>query len=577
MITIIESSLPTVPDPGMFRAGEARWREGAENSGDPALARFAKEALADPAAGPLLRAIFAHSPFLTEQAATELAFVRKAIEDGPDAAFQALLMALDEETQGIAPTSEIMAALRRAKRRTSLVAGMADIAGAWPLESVTGALTRIADKTLNHAIAHLLTTEPFANLPGGGGGFIVLGMGKLGAHELNYSSDIDLIVFYDDARLGGVDAGELRTNFVRLTRALVRIMEERTGDGYVFRTDLRLRPDPASMPLAISLSAAEIYYGSLGQNWERAAMIKARQVAGDPAAGDSLFSFLRPWIWRRNLDFAALEDIHSIKRQIDHHKLKPVGADLLGHDVKLGRGGIREIEFYAQTQQLIFGGREPALRTPATCDALRALAAARRIEEGAAQELIAAYGFFRKVEHRLQMVDDQQTHSLPKTPQVMERIAAFVGFRDTASFTAELSAHLARVQEHFSGLFAKSPSLSGPGSLVFTGVEDDPETIKTLEGLGFVNASNVAAAIRGWHHGRYRAMRSERARELMTELMPALLAAFAATPEPDAAFFRFDTFLGALPAGVTLLALFAENRRFLALFGRIMGMAPALS
>ncbi len=226
--------------------------------------------------------------------------------------------------------------------------------------------------------------------------------------------------------------------FVRLARALVRLMEERTGDGYVFRTDLRLRPDPGATPLAVSLAAAEVYYGSLGQNWERAAMIKARQLAGDPSAGEALFAFLRPWIWRRSLDFAAIEDIHSIKRQINRHMLKPGEAGLLGYNVKLGRGGIREIEFYAQTQQLIFGGRDPSLRAPATCDALKALAAAGRIGWDAADELTDAYRFLRKVEHRLQMVDDRQTHSLPTTEEGMGQIAAFMGYPDRQDFVEAL-------------------------------------------------------------------------------------------------------------------------------------------
>lgn len=577
MITILPNALPFAADPALSRQGEDRWRERAEESGALEIRHFAWDALADPSVGPLLRAIFTYSPHLTQEATRDIAFTRKVIEDGPDAAFASMIDDLMAEDVGELATPELMRLLRQAKRQAAIAIGIADIAGAWELDSVTDALTRIAEATLGQAIRHLLATPQFAKLPGHGAGLIILGMGKLGARELNYSSDIDLVAFYDDAMLGGSEAGELGPAFVRLIRALVRIMEERTGDGYVFRTDLRLRPDPSAMPLAVSLSAAEIYYGSLGQNWERAAMIKARQVAGDPAAGAALFGILRPWIWRRNLDFAAIEDIHSIKRQIDQRKLGPSSSGFLGHNIKLGLGGIREIEFYAQTQQLIFGGRDPTLRVPATCDALRALAAARRIQTNAAEELVVAYRFLRKLEHRLQMVDDQQTHSLPLTQEGMGRIAGFLGYPDIAGFTSELGAQLVRVQEHFAALFARSPSLSGPGSLVFTGAEDDPETLNTLERLGFKNARGIAAAIRAWHHGRYRATRSERAREILTELTPDLLTALAGTAEPDAAFVRFDAFLSALPAGVMLLSLFIENRHLLALFGRIMGMAPALA
>jgi glutamate-ammonia-ligase adenylyltransferase len=574
MITIPSTTLPHTIDPLLVRRGEERWQERAQDSGDPIVTGFAAEALADGSVGPLLRATFGNSPFLTQELVANIGFVREIVEFGPDRTFDALVSDLRALPVAELPTPAVMKALRQAKRRTALLTGLADIGGIWPLETVTGALSRIAEVTLRQAVAHLLSTPAFAKLPSNGDGLIVLGMGKLGAHELNYSSDIDLVIFYDDTQFRGLDIGP---EFVRLARALVKLMEERTGDGYVFRTDLRLRPDPAAMPLAVSLSAAEIYYGSLGQNWERAAMIKARQLAGDPGAGETLFAFLRPWIWRRSLDFAAIEDIHSIKRQINRHMLKPGEAGLLGYNVKLGRGGIREIEFYAQTQQLIFGGRDPALRAPATCDALAALATAGQIETAAAEEMTAAYRFLRTVEHRLQMVDDQQTHRLPTSEEGMDRIAAFMTYPDRHAFASALEAHARCVHERFSALFEKSPSLSGPGSLVFTGVEDDPETLATLTGLGFHNASAIASSIRGWHHGRYRATRSERAREILTRLTPDLLAALGKTAEPDAAFMRFDTFLSAIPAGVMVLSLLAENRGLLGLVGRIMGMAPALA
>ncbi len=576
MLNIVSDKLPIEGDPALIRRGEERWCEYARAADDPANCRFAEEALADPTLGALLRAVFSHSPFLTQELAGNIAFVRAIVDLGPDVAFETLLGELSSAPVDLA-TPAVMSALRRTKRKAALLIGLADIAGAWPLETVTQALTRTAETTLGKALAHLLATPGFARLPSDGGGLVVLGMGKLGARELNYSSDIDLVVFYDDSQFGSSDADVIRMDFVRLVRALVRMMEERTGDGYVFRTDLRLRPDPAAMPLAVSLSAAEVYYGSLGQNWERAAMIKARQIAGDPVAGAQLFSFLAPWIWRRSLDFAAIEDIHSIKRQINQHKLKGADPRMVGHNIKLGRGGIREIEFFAQTQQLIFGGRDPGLRAPATVDALNALAAAGRVGRDTADALGRAYRFLRTLEHRLQMVDDQQTHSLPRSEEGVARVAGFMGFADPAAFTETLGRTLSTVNDCFSALFERSPSLSGPGSLVFTGVEDDPDTLATLAGLGFANPPTIAGAIRGWHHGRYRAMRSERAREIVTRIMPELLAALGRTAEPDAAFFRFDAFLAALPAGVVTLSLVAENRQLLGLLGRIMGMAPSLA
>ena len=345
MITILADTLPHTNDTPSVTRGEEQWRERANASGDPGIIGFAAECLADASIGALLRAAFANSPFLTQELTGNIDLVRTLVEAGADGTFEMMITGLTDLPVAEMPTPAVMKALRRAKRKTALIAALADIAGIWPLETVTGALSRIAQVALERAVTHLLATPPFRTLPPNGEGLVVLGMGKLGAYELNYSSDIDLVIFYDNSPRGFGDGGEIGSTFTRLARSLVKMMEERTGDGYVFRTDLRLRPDPGATPLAVSLAAAEVYYGSLGQNWERAAMIKARQLVGDAAAGADLFAFLHPWIWRRNLDFAAIEDIHSIKRQINQHKLKPDNPGLLGHNIKLGRGGIREIEF----------------------------------------------------------------------------------------------------------------------------------------------------------------------------------------------------------------------------------------
>ncbi|MEK7819610.1 MAG: bifunctional [glutamine synthetase] adenylyltransferase/[glutamine synthetase]-adenylyl-L-tyrosine phosphorylase, partial [Pseudomonadota bacterium] len=353
-----------------------------------------------------------------------------------------------------------------------------------------------------------------------------------------------------------------------------------TADGYVFRTDLRLRPDPGATPLALSTLAAETYYESLGQNWERAAMIKARAVAGDAEAGAAFLARLRPFVWRKHLDFAAIQDIHSIKRQINARRGGATIA-VAGHNIKLGRGGIREIEFFVQTQQLIRGGREPRLRTSATLEGLEQLAALGLIETEAAAELKAAYEFLRRVEHRLQMTADEQTQTLPEGEDGLRALALFLGFADAAAFAAELVGHLRAVETRYARLFEDQPTLAAgdgvAGNLVFTGVEADPETLKTLAGLGFRHTEMVHAAVRGWHHGRYRAMRSTRAREMLTELMPALLGALARTPDPDAAFLRFDAFLARLPSGIQIFSLLQSNPHLLALLAEIMGGAPRLA
>jgi [glutamine synthetase] adenylyltransferase / [glutamine synthetase]-adenylyl-L-tyrosine phosphorylase len=534
----------------------------------------------------LMAAIFGNSPFLTEAILAEPTFWVSLLNHGPDATFAELCAPINDELAGTQQSSDLMRNLRQAKRRAALTIAVADICGTWPLLRVTGALSEFADRCLSVAAGHalavrralkgeVLTADLVADSRRG---LIILGMGKLGAHELNYSSDVDLIVLYDPDRVSpGVMAlrDTLRETYVRFAQDLVRLIQERTGDGYVFRVDLRLRPDPASTPAALSVLAAETYYETVGQNWERAAMIKARLVAGDADAAALFQRHLKPFIWRRHLDFAAINDIHSIKRQINAHK---GGTEaILGHDLKLGRGGIREIEFFVQTQQLIWGGRDASLRLRPTLEVLEALVQAGRVQRPIADAMADAYEKLRTWEHRVQMVDDQQTHKLPVDPGTFAALAAFSGFATAEDFAEAVASTLQQVRSHYGDLFEESPALSGPGNLVFTGVEDDPDTLTTLESMGFSDASSLSDTVRGWHYGRIRATRSARARELLTELLPALLRALSQTPDPMAAFRRFDRFLSNLTAGVQILSLFHQNPGVLDLVAEIMGSAPGLA
>jgi glutamate-ammonia-ligase adenylyltransferase len=480
------------------------------------------------------------------------------------------------------PIEEAMMQLRGAKQAVHLATALADLAGLWPLDRVTGALTAFADAALGASLAvaaRVVAARGDISLEAGGAdnpvpGFFLVAMGKMGAGELNYSSDIDFSVFFDAEQM---PAREPRVAAVRLVAPLVRMLEEVTADGYVFRTDLRLRPDPGSTPVAVPLASAEHYYQSLGQNWERAAFIKARIAAGDIACGDEFLASLGPFVWRRNLDFAALEDVHAIKRQIlSVHKSAELSEPVF--DVKLGRGGIRDIELFAQTQQLILGGRNPRLREKRTLGALRVLAGSGAIKESAREALTEAYVFFRNVEHRIQMLEDAQTHTLPASAEARARVAALAGFASLAEFDAELVERRRLVSEIDRELFGRSESLADPmGSLSFTGVEDNPETIETLAKLGFANGEAVVETIRGWHYGRVRAMRSERARELLTRLTPALLQALAKTGDADLAFARFASFFSGLIAGVQVLSLLDARRALLDLLGRVLTIAPALA
>ena len=485
-----------------------------------------------------------------------------------------------------APTEgDVMAKLRIAKRRVSYTLALADLARLTGARETTRALSLLADAAVAAAIDHLLLTGheggkvklKDVSAPSQGSGLVVLGMGKLGAFELNYSSDIDIVVFFEP--MAGIlpDPDDGTEILGRMMRRLVRIMQDRTGDGYVFRTDLRLSPDPGSTPLAIPVEAALLYYEGRGQNWERAAFIKARPIAGDLEAGESFIRELRPFVFRKYLDYAAIADIHSIKRQIHAHKGHGAIA-VKGHNVKLGRGGIREIEFFAQTQQLIAGGRMPALRTRATQDALGVLTQAGWIDAGTRDELVDCYWFLRDVEHRIQMVRDEQTHILPETESELKRIAYMMGFADTASFSKKLEEVLRAVERRYANLFEQESKLSvGTGNLVFTGQQDDPGTLETLRSLGYKRPEDISRVIRTWHNGRYRATRSVEARERLTELTPELLRVFGESRQADDALLRFDSFLLGLPAGIQLFSLLGNNPALLTLLVNIMSAAPRLA
>lgn len=576
-----------MPLPGNMDAvasGWDRWHDAADRNDDKNLKSFIIKSSNEGALKSLIDGVFGNSPFLSHTLINDWEFTHQVFEDGPRSAFDGIIKTVSDPMLITEDQASIMKVLRIARRRCAFAIALADLTGQWPLTEIIEALSKFAEASISAAVSHLLhhgqktgeieLSDP--SQPSCNSGFIVLGMGKLGAKELNYSSDVDLILLFDNEQSQYTGKRTAQEFFVRLARDLVKILEERTTDGYVFRTDLRLRPDPGSTPPVLSTIAAETYYETAGQNWERAAMIKARPIAGDIEAGNSFLDYLRPFIWRRNLDFAAIEDIHSIKRQINVHR---GGSEIAvaGHNVKLGRGGIREIEFYAQTQQLIWGGRDTTLRTKKTCETLPLLAEAGHFAGEVAEQLEQAYEFLRRVEHRLQMIDDQQTHEVPSDPEKLEAFAKFMSFENTEGFAQTLSKQLHTVEQHYGALFEESPDLSGPGTLVFTGGEDHPDTLETLSSLGFKDPSVISSIIRTWHHGRYRATRSTRSKELLTELMPGLLMAFSQTGNPDTALRGFDEFLQGLPAGVQLFSLFYSNPRLLELLAEIMGGAPRIA
>lgn len=526
-----------------------------------------------------------HSPYLFSILRRSPERALGFLSRDPDRVFDEYIGEARRECAATDDEQEVMRILRQLKQDIHFLVAAADIAGLWDVVTVTQRISAFADCAVSCALAFLLRQQAVAGKlrlhdaadPEKECGVVVLALGKHGARELNYSSDIDLVVFYDPQTKVMMGDAEPSQVYVRITRSIVKLLQERTGDGYVLRVDLRLRPDPGSTAVAISLPAAFDYYETLGQNWERAAFIKARPVAGDLPLGEKFIADLAPFIWRRYFDYAAISDIHAMKRQI-HAVRGHAEIAVAGHDVKLGRGGIREVEFFVQTQQLVFGGRRPQLRGAQTLAMLAELQRDGWVGQDAVDDLSAAYKYLRTIEHRLQMINDEQTQRLPADADQLERFARFCGYASAAKFGTAIVAQFTAVEKHYARLFEHAPGLdSSIGSLVFTGTSDDPETIDTLRTLGFLEPSIAIETIRGWHFGRRSAVQSARAREVLTELVPALIETFSNSGDPDAALAAFDLALGKMPAAVELLSILKSNKMMLELFSDILGGAPRLA
>jgi [glutamine synthetase] adenylyltransferase / [glutamine synthetase]-adenylyl-L-tyrosine phosphorylase len=537
-----------------------------------------------PLAKAMLLGIAEASPYLFDLARADAARAIRLLKSEPEARLARLIEKTRGEVSAASSEVDVMRLLRRMKSEAALLIALCDIGGVWPVMQVTAALTDLAVASVQSALRFVLRQEaarerlspPHLDSPEDNSGLVVLAMGKMGAGELNYSSDIDLIVFFDPAAPTLAPDIEPQPFFVRVTQALSRLLQQRTGDGYVFRVDLRLRPDPASTQVAISTEAALHYYEREGRTWERAAMIKARPCAGDVLAGEALVAEIAPFVWRKHLDFTALADVHDMKRQMQTFRGQSEIA-VESHNVKVGRGGIREIEFFAQIQQLIAGGRHPELRVRPTLEALNVLASSNWITFEARDELTAAYLFLRRVEHRLQMIADEQTHILPDSAEAVERFACFLGYDSRAAFARDLLGHLNIVQRHYGKLFEGDPT--GTAKLPaadYSAGPDDPRLLEQLTTLGFKKPIMVAQTVQQWMIGDYRAFRREATRNAFVEFVPALIVGLAHAEEPDNAVAAFDRFLQALQRGGRLISLLNQNRDLVALVALILGAAPRL-
>jgi glutamate-ammonia-ligase adenylyltransferase len=529
----------------------------------------------------LLAALAEASPHLWDLACASPERLLNLLESEPEQHIEAIFSQLRTAIPRLRVETQVAQVLRRKKAEAALLIAVADIGEVWPLTRVLDVQTKLADAVIAAAVDYLIAdaqrrgklacADP--EQPARGCGYFVLAMGKMGAGDLNYSSDVDLIVFYEAKQAGD---GVVPV-FLRLTRALVRLLQERTGNGYVFRVDLRLRPDPAATQIAMSTAAGLDYYESRGQNWERAALIKARPCAGDLAAGERFLAELSPFIWRKYLDFASVADVHAMKRQIHAYRGHAEIA-VEGHNIKLGRGGIREIEFFVQTQQLIAGGRHPELRGRATLASLAALHSGEWIDERAASELAGAYCFLRTVENRLQMVADEQTHTLPAERDSLDGFARFCGFSNRDGFAETLLLHLRNVQRHYAGLFEQPLSeRSDRPNLAFPPQADDPQTLDRLLEMGFRQPLEVSMLVRRWQTDAYRSLKGAFARGQLAEIVPVLLHHFSRMSNPDEAVIAFDRFLAGLHGSGRLFSLLRQNQDLIALLALVLGSAPRLA
>jgi len=532
----------------------------------------------------VLLGIIEFSPYLFDLIRADAARFIRLLRCDPQSHLAALIETTSRDVFAASSEADVMRLLRRMKSEAALMTALCDIGGVWPVMQVTAALTDIAVASVQTALRYLLRQEAMrgrlapadAEHPEQGCGLFVLAMGKMGAGELNYSSDIDLIVFFDPEATNLIPDIEPQPFFVRVTQGMARLLQQRTADGYVFRVDLRLRPDPASTQVAMSTEAALHYYEREGRTWERAAMIKARVCAGDTKVGEALLAELSPFVWRKHLDFQALADVHDMKRQMQVYRGQSE-ISVEAHNVKVGLGGIREIEFFAQTQQLIAGGRHAELRVRPTLVALDVLAASNWITHEARDELGKAYEFLRRVEHRLQMIADEQTHSLPQDVEAVDRFAQFFGYQDRAAFALHLLSQLNIVQGHYAKLFEGDPT--GTASLPpvnYAAGAGDAHLVQHLAALGFKDPLVVARTLQQWMAGEYRVFRTDTTRNAFAEFVPALIDGLAHADEPDRAVAAFDRFLQALQRGGRLITLLGQNRDLVALVALVLGAAPRL-
>jgi glutamate-ammonia-ligase adenylyltransferase len=496
-----------------------------------------------------------HSPFLREAIEARPEIAEAFLSEGAERAAALALAATGESLES---------ALRRQRHGLALAVALGDLGAELTLEQVTRQLSDFADRAIDQAISAAIRERVPDSDPHG---FAVIAMGKLGSRELNYSSDVDLLLLFDPAALPRRERDDAGEAAVRIGRRLIEILQKRTEDGYVQRVDLRLRPSPEVTPIALPLNAAISHYESSALPWERAAFIRARSAAGDIALGQRFLDAIQPFVWRRSLDFGVIEEVRQISTRIRDHFAQ--GAHIgPGYDLKRGRGGIREVEFFVQIQQMIHGGRDGSVREPATLDAIEVLLAAGRLEEEAARDLAEAYRSLRTIEHRVQMVEDAQTHLLPADQAALDNVAGLDGLEDGGALLDLLRPHVERAGAIFDSLAPDSNS----------SLSNDPDIlVEELRSLGFSDPASAVRHVADWRSGKARSLRSPAAQHAFEAMLPGLLRAIASGADPNRALNRLGDIVERLSSGVNLFRLLEARPVLARLLAKVLAHAPALA
>ena len=556
-------------------AGIDRLRDAAAREGRDAL----RAALEMHAGRVFFSFLCGNSPHLSLLLQRDLKLTQALLEEAPDA----ITGRVRDDLAGADPAMDrdrLMTFLRRQRNRVAVLAAVYDCFDICGVMKCAELLSDMADHAVRLTVSHLLLDRvergDLERPAGNRWGYFVLAMGKHGSRELNYSSDIDLIVLYDPESVGYTGSRTLGECFVRVTQDLIRILQSRTGDGYVFRTDLRLRPDPSSTPVAVTVDFALNYYQRFGRTWERTALIKARPVAGDLTAGAAYLERLSPFIWDEALDFTSVEEIRSVSQQIhDFHGHDAIRA--AGHNVKLGRGGIREIEFFVHMHQLAYGGRNRRLRGSRLLPMLETLDREHHIMPRETAALRDAYLLLRRVEHRLQMVNDTQTQKLPESDEGLEHIAFFLGLDSAEELVRLIESVAGEVHDLYRTRFNVPEGERDLTAAILEGPDEHPDAVAKLAAAGFTRAPAAIEVLRGWAEGRHASTASERARTVIREILHEIVDALGRTPDPDRALARLDRFLAALPEDLALFAMLRANTWLLNLIAVVMGSAPRMA